>query len=78
MKLEIITPQKLLFSGNVNSGTLPGTLGAFTVLADHAPMIASLREEGEITYTIENKIETLVIRGGFAKVLKNHVTVCAE
>ncbi|MCL2727656.1 MAG: ATP synthase F1 subunit epsilon [Bacteroidales bacterium] len=78
MKLEILTPQKTLFSGSVNSVTLPGTLGAFTVLAGHAPMIASLCEDGEITYTSENKTEKLVIRGGFAEVWKNHVTVCAE
>jgi F-type H+-transporting ATPase subunit epsilon len=78
MNLEIITPQKTLFSGVVDSVTLPGTLGAFTVLADHAPMISSLSQEGEISYTREKKTETIVVRGGFAEVWKNQVTVCAE
>jgi len=78
MKLEIFTPQKTLFSGEVDSVTLPGTSGAFTVLADHAAMISSLRVDGEITYAQGDKRETLVIRGGFAEVWKNHVTVCVE
>ena len=78
MKLDIITPKKMLFSGEVSSVTLPGTLGVFTVLADHAPMISSLRPNGNITYTQENKKETLPIpRGGFVEVKKNHIIVLA-
>lgn len=78
MKLDIITPQKTLFSGTVDSVTLPGTLGSFTILTDHAPMISSLRINGKISYTQETKTETLVIESGFAEVWKNHVIVCVE
>ena len=78
MKLDILTPQKPLFSGEVDSVTLPGVSGAFTILADHAPMISSLRMDGEISYTQNHKMETLVIGGGFVEVWKNQVTVCVE
>ncbi|MCL2728138.1 MAG: ATP synthase F1 subunit epsilon [Bacteroidales bacterium] len=78
MKLDILTPQKPLFSGEVDSVTLPGVSGAFTVLPGHAPMISSLSINGEIAYTQDQKKETLVIGGGFAEVWKNQVTVCIE
>ena len=42
MTLEILSPERTLFSGEVESVTLPGTLGEFTVLRHHAPLISSL------------------------------------
>jgi len=76
MKLDILNPKKTLFSGEVNSVTLPGVMGSFTILENHAPMIAALQQNGNITYTQANKKETLAIsRGGFVQVLKNHVIV---
>jgi len=78
MKLDIITPKKMLFSGEVDSVTLPGTMGSFTILTEHAPMISSLRPNGSITYTKKNKKETLPIpRGGFVEVKQNHIIVLA-
>jgi F-type H+-transporting ATPase subunit epsilon len=77
MKLEIITPEQIFFSGEVTSVTLPGTSGLFTVWENHAPIISSL-SKGKITYAID-KIETeLNVDGGFAEVSKNVVTVCLE
>ena len=77
MKLEIITPEKIYFTGEVTSVTLPGTSGLFTVWENHAPLISSLKE-GKISY-MTNKTETdLMIQGGFAEVSKNVVTVCLE
>jgi len=77
MKLEIITPEKIYFTGEVTSVTLPGTSGLFTVWENHAPLISSLKE-GKISY-LANKAETeLIIQGGFAEVSKNIVTVCLE
>jgi len=78
MKLDILTPQKTLFSGEVDSVMLPGTLGAFTVLPGHAPMISSLRPTGKITYAQGENRKTLVIEGGFVEVWKNRVTICIE
>ena len=78
MMLEILSPEQKLFSGEVESVTLPGTLGKFTVLKRHAPLISSLNQ-GEIKYRLKNGDEQRVaIRNGFVEVLKNHVSVCIE
>ena len=78
MMLEILSPEQKLFSGEVESVTLPGTLGEFTVLKRHAPLISSLNQ-GEIKYRLKNGDEQRVaIRNGFVEVLKNHVSVCIE
>ena len=44
MMLEILSPEQKLFSGEVESVTLPGTLGEFTVLKRHAPLIAKAHQ----------------------------------
>ena len=78
MMLEILSPEQKLFSGEVESVTLPGTLGEFSVLKRHAPLISSLNQ-GEIKYRLKNGDEQRVaIRNGFVEVLKNHVSVCIE
>jgi ATP synthase, F1 epsilon subunit (delta in mitochondria) len=79
MKLEIITPEQIYFSGEVTSVTLPGTSGLFTVWENHAPLISSLTK-GKISYVEKvNKQQTeLNIDGGFAEISNNIVTVCIE
>jgi F-type H+-transporting ATPase subunit epsilon len=77
MKLEIITPEQIYFSGEVTSVTLPGTSGLFTVWENHAPLISSLMK-GKISYLSDNKETVLNIESGFAEVSKNVVTVCLE
>ena len=77
MKLEIITPEQIYFTGEVTSVTLPGTSGLFTVWENHAPLISSLKE-GKISYLADNKESELNIESGFVEVNKNVVTVCLE
>ena len=77
MKLEIITPEQIYFTGEVTSVTLPGTSGLFTVWENHAPLISSLKE-GKISFLADNKETVLNIESGFAEVSKNVVTVCLE
>ncbi len=77
MKLEIITPEQIYFSGEVSSITLPGTKGLFTVWENHAPMISSLGT-GKISYMGNNCENELEVVGGFIEVNKNVVTVCLE
>lgn len=76
-RLEIYTPDGVLFNGEVNSVTLPGTNGIFTVLYNHGAIISSLTE-GNIKYLIEKEISTIKVIGGFAEVKDNVVTVCLE
>ncbi|MEI8086964.1 MAG: F0F1 ATP synthase subunit epsilon [Paludibacter sp.] len=77
MKLEIITPEQIFFSGDVTSVTLPGTSGLFTIWNHHAPIISSLAN-GKITYIVNDKEQELGIEGGFAEMNKNVLTVCLE
>lgn len=78
MKLEIITPQRIEFSDEVDSVTLPGEAGRFTVLDNHAPLIASLGK-GVINYKIQgNGIGNFSIESGLCEVVNNRVSVCTE
>lgn len=77
LRLEIYTPNGILFNGEVTSVTLPGTKGIFTVLKNHGALISSLTE-GKIKYLIEKEISTIDVLGGFAEVKNNVVTVCLE
>ena len=77
MKLEIITPEQIYFSGEVTSVTLPGTSGLFTVWENHAPLISSLKN-GKITFIADKNETELNVDGGFAEINNNIVTVCIE
>lgn len=78
MKLEIITPDKKLFEGEVKSVVFPGSEGSFGVLNDHAPMIATLKT-GKVELTEENNTKhSFDVKGGVVEVLKNKVIVLAE
>ena len=75
MHLDIVTPEVTLFSGEVKYVTLPGTLGSFQILENHAPLISTL-DAGNIRIKKENGTEeTFAVQSGFAEVLKNKVTV---
>ena len=76
MKLEIISAHEVTFTGEVSSVTLPGQLGSFTVLKDHAPLISVL-VKGEIKYTGQDEeIHRIEIEGGLADVNDNVISVC--
>lgn len=77
MTLNIISAEEILFQGNVSSVTLPGTLGSFTVLKNHAALVSTLTA-GEITYVAEGETEpaSRAIEGGIADVDNNVVSVC--
>lgn len=77
IQLSILSPERVLFKGNVISVTMPGEMGEFTVLLNHSSLISSLRE-GVINYTNEKGEHNLNITGGFVEVNKNVVSVCIE
>jgi F-type H+-transporting ATPase subunit epsilon len=77
MKLEIISPEKILFSGNAESVTLPGLLGSFTILDRHAPIISAL-EKGKLAYKTGKETVELTVDGGFVEAKKNIVSVCVD
>jgi F-type H+-transporting ATPase subunit epsilon len=79
MILEILTPDKKVFEGEVASVTVPGTMGSFEILNNHAPIISTL-EDGKLIVRTGNstKQEVYLIHGGVVEVLNNKVMVLAE
>jgi F-type H+-transporting ATPase subunit epsilon len=78
MHIEIITPDKKLFSGNATSVQFPGTDGSFGVQKNHAAMISTLKK-GQIKLTTEqNTQEVFEVNGGVVEILANKITVLAE
>jgi len=77
LNLRIITPSEALFEGEVESVTLPGTAGSFTVLDMHAPIISSL-ESGTVVVRQVNGTSDYPLNSGFVEVKDNIVTVCIE
>jgi F-type H+-transporting ATPase subunit epsilon len=78
MKVEIITPDKTIFSGEAILVQLPGIDGSFEVLKNHTPLITILGK-GEIkVHDINNNIQMFMVNGGVVEVLRNKVLVLAE
>lgn len=75
MKLEIISTNEIMFSGEVDSVTLPGVAGKFTVLKNHASLISVLKP-GEVKYTSAGEEATVEIKGGLADIDMNKIAVC--
>ena len=74
---DLVSPEKLLFSGEVEQVDLPGSEGDFGVLAGHAPIIATLRP-GILVIHGEGDPARIVVNGGFAEVGPTGLTVLAE
>ena len=77
LKLKIVSPEKIVFQGDVESVLVPGTLGSFEILNDHAPIISSL-EIGKVEYTTKEGQQVMNIQGGFVECKKNEVSLCVE
>jgi F-type H+-transporting ATPase subunit epsilon len=77
IQLHIVSPEGTLVEQAVSAVTLPGTLGPFQVLRNHAAIISSL-EKGDIVYVSEGKESRLSIAEGFVEVRDNKVDVCVE
>ncbi|MFV0482103.1 MAG: ATP synthase F1 subunit epsilon [Campylobacteraceae bacterium] len=78
LKLEIVTPEGLIFSGNIKSATFPGTEGEFGVLPEHAALMTALKA-GVIEVEHESgKKEAIAISWGYVKVDEQKTMVLAE
>ena len=73
LKLKIVSPERVEFTGEVENVKVPGTQGSFEILSNHAPIISTL-QKGIIEYDGKQ----LPILGGFVEVQKNEVSVCVE
>lgn len=76
MTLKIISAEEIIFQGEVTSVTLPGTMGSFAVLHNHASLVSTL-SKGDITFTTaDGSQQTSHIDGGLADIDNNTVSVC--
>lgn len=76
MHIEIISPDKTLYTGEAEVVTLPGIDGSFQVMNNHAPMIAGLKK-GEVIVKTNGKEDSYSITGGLFEILNNKVVILA-
>ena len=73
---DLVSPERLVFSGEVEHVVVPGSEGEFGVLPGHAPLLAALRA-GVLRYSAAGTEKRLAIGGGFAEVTQERMTVLA-
>jgi F-type H+-transporting ATPase subunit epsilon len=77
-KFDLVSPERLLLSEEVESVMVPGTEGYFTVLAHHAPLISTLKPGLVEVKGLSGETEKFFVRGGFADVTPSGLTLLAE
>jgi F-type H+-transporting ATPase subunit epsilon len=77
LHLEFVSPESVLFSGDVDQVDLPGTEGDLGILGGHAPLVTTLRP-GLVTIIRGNTREPVVVIGGFAEVSPSGLTILAD
>ncbi len=77
LKLKIVTPERIVYDGEVQSVLVPGTMGQFEILTDHAPIISSIGK-GTVEYATKDGKQQLLVSGGFVAVQQNEVSLCVE
>ena len=77
LHFDLVSPEKLAFSGEVDQVDIPGMEGDFGVLAGHAPVVAAIRP-GILTVITGGSQEKIIVLGGLAEVSDNRLTVLAD
>ena len=78
MKLEVVTPDKKVFEGEIKSVRVPGKKGSFQVLKDHAPIVSTLDSGLVIIVDTEEKETIIEIDGGMIEVKANEIILLAD
>ncbi|MGB8357377.1 MAG: ATP synthase F1 subunit epsilon [Bacteroidales bacterium] len=78
MKIEIITPDSRIYSGEIQSVRVPGKKGSFQVLKDHAPIISTLDKGPVIIVDEQGQVIKYEITGGVIEVKKNRIILLAD
>ncbi len=78
MLLEILTPEKKIYSGDVYGIILPGVSGKFEILDKHAPIVSALKTGSLKILTDKTNAINYNIKGGFVEVINNKVSVLVE
>lgn len=78
MFLEIITPEKKVYEGEILSVQLPGTEGSFQILNNHSPIVSTLKKGSLVLVDSNNESQAIELAGGVVEVNSNHIIVLAE
>ena len=78
LTFELVSPERLLFSTDVEMVVVPGDEGDFGVLAGHAPLVSTVRSGVIDVYESDSISERIFVAGGFAEVVPGRCTVLAE
>lgn len=78
LHFELVAPERVLYSGEVDAVMLPGTEGDMTVLPGHAPVMTALKTGFVVVTDRQNHGTRVLVRGGFAEINAAGVTVLAE
>ncbi|MGO4707072.1 F0F1 ATP synthase subunit epsilon [Microvirga sp. 2MCAF38] len=78
LHFELVSPERVLFSGEVDAVVLPATEGDLTVLPGHAPMMTALKTGFLVATTERGNGRRVLVRGGFADINQGSLTVLAE
>ena len=76
-KFELVSPERVLLSGDAEQAVLPGSEGQMTVFAGHAPVVTTLRP-GVIDVSVDGQAKRIFVKSGFAEIDATRVTVLAE
>ena len=77
LKLRLVSPEQVVSDGDAVSVNVPGILGNFEILQNHAPIISAL-QVGKVVFTNSEGAHELDVNGGFVEVQKNKVSLCVE
>lgn len=77
MQIDILSPEKNIFSGEADYVKLPGVTGSFEVLKNHAPLISALNE-GVVVVRGASNLQEFKIRSGIVEVLNNKISILTE
>jgi F-type H+-transporting ATPase subunit epsilon len=78
MLIEILTPEKKIFTGDAKLVKVPGTNGSFEVMDKHAPIISTLAEGQLKIITQDDQIKNFLVKGGVLEVKNNHVIILVD
>ena len=77
LNLKIVSPEKVEYDGAAERVLVPGAMGQFEILSNHAPIISTLHK-GVVEYINKEGKNSIEILGGFVEVQKNQVSLCVE
>ncbi len=78
MTISVLTPEKELYSGSINSLSVPGVEGEFQILRNHAPIVSALGDGGVTIRRADGKLITFGITAGFVEVLNNEIALLVQ